>query len=79
MTSGVVNRCVNPACQSTAGCVCQTVWLTPPKRPHKCPACDGSTKISRPPHVAGDVLAWDGTGNPLYDCVACGATGVVWG
>jgi DnaJ-class molecular chaperone len=49
--------------------------------PHKCPVCDGTGKVSRPPHVPGDVNEWTsgtGTGYP-YTCNACNGKGVIWG
>jgi hypothetical protein len=46
--------------------------------PHKCPVCDGTGKVSRPPHVAGDVPSWsDSSGGP-YNCRACKGTCLVW-
>jgi hypothetical protein len=49
-----------------------------PEQPFTCPVCAGSGKVSRPPHVAGDVVAWTGSGSELYDCRACAGTGVLW-
>lgn len=69
--------------QSTSGCsACSNITFTPsqPMRtPHKCPVCDGSGKVSRPPWVAGDQLTWDASTAEPYECQACNATGVVWG
>lgn len=50
-----------------------------PTQPFKCPCCDGTGKVSRPPWVAGDVLCWtDGGGGILYACKACLGTGILW-
>jgi len=46
--------------------------------PYKCPCCDGMGKRLRPPYVAGDQDSWVASGTGLYDCVACGGTGIVW-
>ena len=48
------------------------------KLPHKCPVCDGSGLVSRPPNIAGDVSGWSGSGTPTYPCRACTGSGVVW-
>ena len=50
----------------------------PAERPHKCPCCDGTGLVSRPPGVAGDVVSWPSSGTATYSCRACSGTGVLW-
>lgn len=69
--------------ESTAGlCQCEMLPVRiegTPAQPFKCPCCDGTGKVSRPPWVAGDVLWWPGGGaGELYDCKACRGSGVLW-
>lgn len=47
-------------------------------KPHKCPCCDGTGKVSRPPWIAGDQYIWSGTSCGLYSCLTCNGTGIVW-
>lgn len=47
-------------------------------KPHKCPVCDGTGKVSRPPWQAGDVDQWLGTSTAPYPCNACNGSGIVW-
>lgn len=47
--------------------------------PHKCPCCDGSGKVSRPPGVAGDQVSWVSGSVGPWDCQACSGQGIVWG
>jgi RecJ-like exonuclease len=43
----------------------------------KCPVCDGTGLVSRPPYIAGDQESWhSGTAGP-YPCKTCCGTGVV--
>jgi len=49
------------------------------RRPYKCPCCDGTGKVSRPPHLAGDVMQWTDSGSTPYRCQACDGKGVIWG
>lgn len=37
----------------------------------KCPVCDGSGLVSRPPWVAGDRLTWADTSTGPYTCPTC--------
>jgi len=46
--------------------------------PHACPVCNGFGTVSRPPHVAGDVLAWSSSSAGPYTCPACKGAGVLW-
>lgn len=46
--------------------------------PHKCPVCDGTGKVSRPPHVAGDIPTWSDNGAGPYECQPCSGSGVLW-
>ncbi len=55
-----------------AGAKCGTVER------FKCPECDGTGKVSRPPWIAGDQGEWVSSGTAPYSCGACVGTGVVW-
>jgi len=44
---------------------------------HKCPVCDGTGLVSRPPGLAGDVPTWSGNSTNPYQCRACGGTGII--
>lgn len=47
--------------------------------PHKCPVCDRTGKLQRPPWVEGDAPGWFSSGiGQTYDCVPCKGTGIVW-
>jgi len=47
--------------------------------PYKCPVCNGTGKVSRPPHIPGDIDHWDdSTTGSCYPCSACGGRGIVW-
>jgi hypothetical protein len=43
----------------------------------KCPVCDGTGIVSRPPGVAGDVESWVGNAT-TYECKTCGGKGALW-
>lgn len=45
--------------------------------PHKCPVCNGTGLVSRPPYVAGDVEQWvsDQANHP---CRPCAGSGIIW-
>jgi len=45
--------------------------------PYKCPVCDGTGLVSRPPGLAGDVREWVGSNTGPYPCRACGGTGII--
>jgi DnaJ-class molecular chaperone len=48
------------------------------RTPHKCPVCDGSGLVNRPPWVAGDQqVFWTSSCGP-WQCNACGGSGVLW-
>ena len=47
--------------------------------PHKCPVCDGTGLVARPPGVAGDWPEWASSSCGPYPCRACAGTGVIWG
>ena len=51
----------------------------PDKKPYKCPVCDGTGKVSRPPHIAGDISEWVDSQTGPYPCQACEGKGVIWG
>ncbi len=46
--------------------------------PHKCPVCNGTGLVSRPPGGAGDQPDWCDTGTAPYNCGPCEGTGVLW-
>jgi hypothetical protein len=46
--------------------------------PYKCPVCDGSGLVSRPPYVAGDAPVWTSTSCGPWTCRACSGTGIIW-
>ena len=46
--------------------------------PHRCPVCNGTGLVSRPPYVAGDQETWVASEAGPYPCRACGGTGLVW-
>ncbi len=46
--------------------------------PYKCPVCDGTGRVSRPPEIAGDIEEWSASGSGPYECRACSGTGIVW-
>ena len=54
-------------------------WVPKAKKPHKCPVCDGTGLVSRPPYVAGDVDSWTDSQTEPYQCKACGDSGIIWG
>ncbi len=68
--------------RSSTGTIAMTCEkISEPQRtiPHKCPVCDGSGKVSRPPWIASDVAGWPAASTgELYACTACNASGVVW-
>jgi hypothetical protein len=68
-----------PVPQTTDGC--SPYPPEPVKTPFVCPVCDGTTKISCPPHLAPSVVSWaDYDGDMVCDCPACkDSPGVVWG
>lgn len=49
-----------------------------PKVPYKCPVCDGTGLVSRPPGVPGDVDVWTTTDTGPYGCRVCEGKGIVW-
>jgi hypothetical protein len=49
------------------------------RKPHKCPVCQGTGIVSRPPWIAGDIGEWTDSGNNTYPCKACDGKGVIWG
>lgn len=42
----------------------------------KCPVCDGTGLVSRPPYVAGDQTTWAGTCS-TYTCNVCLGGGII--
>lgn len=46
--------------------------------PHKCPVCDGTGIVTRPPGVPGDLPDWSDNKTSNYKCNACRGTGIVW-
>ena len=56
------------------------VFLSPqtPCSPFKCPVCDGTGLVSKPPWIAGDQQTWISTSTGPWPCKACGGIGIVW-
>ena len=50
------------------------------QRPHKCPVCDGTGLVSKPPGVAGDQSTWSSGSGAVgpYTCHVCKGEGVLW-
>ena len=46
--------------------------------PHKCPVCDGTGLVSRPPGVAGEQREWTDNQTKPYSCRACDGKGLLW-
>ena len=46
--------------------------------PYKCPVCDGTGLVSRPPNVAGDQETWTSDSTGPFECKACKGSGIVW-
>ena len=44
----------------------------------KCPICDGTGLVSKPPWIAGDQDSWTCSGTGPYPCTACNGTGLLW-
>lgn len=44
----------------------------------KCPVCEGTGLVSRPPWVAGDVFVWSDTQTGPYPCRVCSGSGIIW-
>ena len=46
--------------------------------PHKCPVCDGTGLVSRPPGIASDQMTWVDSGKAPYGCRPCQGSGIIW-
>ena len=46
--------------------------------PFKCPVCDGTGLVSKPPYIAGDQETWSTSQTGTYPCHACGGSGIIW-
>jgi hypothetical protein len=46
--------------------------------PFKCPVCDGTGLVSKPPYVAGDQNEWVTSSCGPYPCHACSGSGIIW-
>lgn len=49
----------------------------PERAPAKCPVCDGTGLVSRPPGVAGDQSTWVSSTLGPYQCQGCGGAGLL--
>ena len=47
------------------------------KIPHKCPVCNGTGLVSRPPGIAGDVDTYS-SGQTTWKCTVCKGEKVLW-
>lgn len=43
----------------------------------KCPVCDGTGLVSRPPHIAGDQRSWSSTSAAPHPCKRCEGIGTI--
>jgi len=43
----------------------------------KCPVCDGTGLVSKPPWIAGDQHTWSTTNAAPYPCKACSGSGLL--
>jgi len=43
----------------------------------KCPVCDGTGLVSRPPWIAGDQESWVSSTTTPYPCKRCGGIGTI--
>ena len=43
----------------------------------KCPVCEGTGLVSRPPWVAGDQDCWVSSSTGPYTCRACNGQGII--
>lgn len=43
----------------------------------KCPVCDGTGLVSKPPGIAGDIPTWSGSGTEPHTCRVCSGEGVI--
>ena len=77
--SGMLDTGSTAAFYFCSTCSCTPCMCPPPKTPFTCPVCHGAGTVSKPPWVAGDQEFWADASGELYDCPACGKTGVVWG
>lgn len=48
------------------------------QKPYKCPICDGTGLVSRPPGVAGDQETQVDNQTGPYECRPCLGSGVLW-
>lgn len=46
--------------------------------PHKCPVCDGSGLVSRPPWIAGDQPYFATSSVGPWPCKVCQGAGILW-
>jgi len=58
-------------------CSCPCYYLQRAKVPHKCPVCDGTGLVSKPPGIAGDQPTWSRNDASPYPCKACDGTGIL--
>jgi hypothetical protein len=43
----------------------------------KCPVCDGTGLVSKPPYVAGDVSTWATSTSCAFTCKVCNGSCVI--
>ena len=77
VTSGICG--LHSSYTITYPCTITYEGIFPEKKPYKCPVCSGSGKVSRPPHLAGDVNTWSSSNAEPYPCHSCKSTGIIWG
>mgnify|MGYP001595488580 CR=1 FL=1 len=47
-------------------------------KPYKCPICNGTGLVSRPPYIAGDVSLWSASNQITWGCPACKGAKIIW-
>ncbi len=43
----------------------------------KCPVCDGTGLVSKPPWIAGDQTVWVSSSSGPYPCKVCSGVGMI--
>jgi len=43
----------------------------------KCPVCDGTGLVSKPPWIAGDINEWVSSSTGPWPCKVCGGNGII--
>lgn len=55
------------------------MWIyRAPRQPFRCPVCEGTGNVSRPPSVPGDATSRSSGSLQSFPCQACAGVGIVW-